>query len=152
MMKRIRPAIIALLILFTCSYIMAEEGKGIVRVEAVQGAVEVRQPGKEWAAAKAGMILAQADIIRSKKDSWVLLNVYRDKSKIASVELKKNSELRIMMVKPDKEILFDLALGEAMVKSENLNKGKAKFEVKTPTSFLEVVGKATFSVSVEKLD
>jgi hypothetical protein len=39
-----------------------------------------------------------------------------------------------------------------MIKSERSIGDKAKFEVKTLTSSVEVVGKAVFSVAVEKVE
>ena len=44
--------------------------------------------------------------------------------------------------------LFDLSLGEILIKAKKLHSEKSKFEVKTPTSIVGVRG-TTFSVTVE---
>jgi hypothetical protein len=151
-MKRINFLASAFLVLAVYSVVSAADVKGELKISSLQGASEVKVAGKEWEAAKAGMTLHQGDIIRTKQGGWVYLDMRDGKKEIASVELKENSELRLTKLEPEKGILFDLALGEALIRSQKLNSGKAKFEVKTPTSFIEVVGKATFSVTVEKIE
>lgn len=131
----------------------AQKPEGYAVITSIQGRAEVKVGKKEWTAAKPGMLVNQGEAIRTKAGTWVQLDFYEGKKKrIASVEIKQNSQLCIAQLKPRQRILLDLALGEAVVKSENLNGGKAKFEVKTPTSFVEVFGKTTFSVAVEKLE
>jgi len=149
----IKISLFVFLMLSVCSFAVAqEEARATVKISSLQGAAQIKVAKKEWSAASAGMTLNQGDIIRTRPGSWALLNVYDEKNKqLASIELKQNSELRFIKLQPSKDILFDLALGEAFVKAEKLNGIKAQCQVKTPTSFIEVKGKATFSVNVEKI-
>ena len=112
-------------------------------------------PQKTWIPAKVGMVLNQGDIIRTKKDSWALLNL-DGAAETANLELKENSQLKLAeLVENKKEAtqttLLDLALGEVLIKAKKLHSEKSRFEVKTPTSIVGVRG-TTFSVSVEALE
>jgi len=158
-MRKIKVLSLALLMAVICAPALAQQAKdaqkpeGFAVITSIQGTAEVKAGKKEWTAAKPGMLVNQGETIRTKAGAWVQLDFYEGKKKrIASVEIKQNSQLRIAQLKPRQGILLDLALGEALVNAEKLNSGKAKFEVKTPTSFVEVVGKAEFSVAVEKLE
>ena len=130
----------------------AEKPQGYAVIASIQGNAEVKSKGAVWSVAKGGMSVGQGDIIRTKGDSWVVLDIYEGEKRLASVEVRQFSELRLALLNPDKSILLDLAIGEAMVKTERSKGSKAKIEVKTPTSFIEVVGKSTFSVTVDKLE
>lgn len=155
-MRKIKVLSLALLMAVICAPAFAQQAQkpdGYAVITSIQGTAEVKVGKKEWVAAKPGMLVNQGETIRTKGSTWVQLDFYAGKKKrIASVEIKQNSQLRIAQLEPSQGILLDLALGEALVKSEKLNGGKAKFEVKTPTSFVEVFGKAAFSVAVEKLE
>jgi hypothetical protein len=130
----------------------AQKPQGYAVIASIQGNVEVKSRAGAWSAAKGGESVGQGDAVRTKGDSWAMLDIYEGERRIASVELKQSSELRATLLDPDKSVLLDLALGEVMIKSERSIGDKAKFEVKTLTSSVEVVGKAVFSVAVEKLE
>jgi hypothetical protein len=130
----------------------AQKPQGYAVIASIQGNVEVKSRAGAWSAARGGESVGQGDAVRTGGGSWAMLDIYEGDKRLASVEIRQLSELRLTLLNPDKFILLDLALGEAMIKSERLNGGKAKFEVKTPTSFIEVVGKATFSVTVDRLE
>ena len=132
--------------------VYAEKPQGYAVIASIQGNAEVKSKGVAWSVAKGGMSVGQGDIIRTRGDSWVVLDIYEGEKRLASVEIRQFSELKLILLKPEKSILLDLALGEAMVKTERSKSSKAKIEVKTPTSFIEVVGKSTFSVTVDKLE
>jgi hypothetical protein len=151
-MFKLRSIALLLLVLVAANQAYAQKDHGYAVIASVQGKVEIKPKGGSWAAAKSGMSYGQGDVIRTKGDSWAMIDIYEGEKPVASVELKQLSELRATIINLNKRILLDLALGEVMVKAGRLNTTKAKFEVKTPTSFIEVMGKATFSVNVEKLD
>lgn len=152
MMTKLRILGLLLLVLVVACPAYAEKPQGYAVIASIQGNAEVKSKGVAWSSAKGGMSVGQGDIIRTKGDSWVVFDIYEGEKRLASVEVRQFSELKLTLLKPEKSIILDLALGEAMINAERLNGGKAKFEVKTPTSFIEVVGKATFSVTVEKLE
>jgi hypothetical protein len=125
------------------------------KISEVRGSVEVKKyPGKAMAATS-GMVLNARDIIRTRRDSEATLEIFAEGTElVATIELKENSELRIVeLMKKSRantyDNLLDLALGEAMIKVHKPLASKSKFEVKTPTSFIEAKGKTSFSVSVE---
>ncbi|MBM3250531.1 MAG: FecR domain-containing protein [Candidatus Omnitrophica bacterium] len=125
------------------------------KLSEVRGSVEIKKyPGKAMAAT-AGLVLHARDIIRTRGDSGAILEVFADGTElVATIELRENSELRIIELMKKSgantyDNLLDLALGEAMIKVHKPLAGKSRFEVKTPTSFIEAKGKTSFSVSVE---
>lgn len=130
----------------------AQKPQGYAVIASIQGNVEVRPGVGAWSAAKGGESVGQGDAVRTGGSSWAVLDIYEGERLLASVEVKQLSELRVLLLDPDKSILLDLALGEATIKSQRLSSDKARFEVRTKTSFIEVTGKAVFSVAVEKLE
>ena len=151
-MRKLKILGLLLLVLVVVCPAYAQKPQGYAVIASIQGNVEVKTKGAAWSVAKGGMSVGQGDIVRTKGDSWAVLDIYEGEKRLASVEVKQFSELRLVLLNPDKSILLDLALGEAMIKTERSKGSKAKIEVKTPTSFIEVVGKSTFSVTVDKLE
>lgn len=154
-MKMIRCLCILALILGVFSLSFAAETSRTAAIKELKGTVEVKTPKAAWVTAQVGMILNQQDIIRTKKDSWAVLNL-NGSGETATVEIKQNSQMRLAELKQNREqgsqnTLLDLALGEILIKAQKLHSEKSKFEVKTPTSIVGVRG-TTFSVSVEAIE
>ncbi|MDI6758758.1 MAG: FecR family protein [Candidatus Omnitrophota bacterium] len=130
----------------------AEQTKRIAAISDTKGTVEVKIGKEKWVAAKTGMELNQGDLIRTRKDSWALINLDGE-AQTATVELKENGQLKMTALSENKNeqtqnTLLDLGLGEILIEAKKLHSEKSKFEVKTPTSIVGVRG-TTFSVSVE---
>jgi hypothetical protein len=137
------------------SLVYAAEVKRIATIVNFNGEVEAKIQGKPWAKAEAGMTLSQGDFIRTKKNSFCLLNLDGN-AQTATVEVKENSQLRLAELLEDKTkasqaTLLDLALGEILIKAKKLDSEKSRFEVKTPTSIVGVRG-TTFSVTVSAVE
>lgn len=124
----------------------------------VEGDVEIKTVGsKNWVAARTGAELYEGDMLRTVGKSSAMVDIDKG-DKAATVEVKENSEMRIVeLVEYTDEghhgTLIDLSAGEVAVKAKNIDGEKSKFEVKTPTSVVAVQGgSASFSVKVERVD
>ncbi len=151
-MKIVKLLCVLGLVLGAFSFGFAEQTKRTASVAETKGVVEVKIGKGKWTPAKVGMELNQGDIIRTKKDSWALVNL-DGMAETATVELKQNGQLKMAELLENKDeqaqtTLLDLALGEILIEAKKLHSEKSKFEVKTPTSIVGVRG-TTFSVSVE---
>ena len=147
-----------ILALFICSSGFAQSAKRQAAVKEAKGIVELKIGSDAWSAAKVGTLLNQGDSIRSKANSWAVIEILdlEGKERTASVELKPNSQLRLQEILENKEkqsqtTMLDLSLGEILIKAEKLDSEKSKFEVKTPTSVVGVRG-TQFSVTVEAIE
>jgi len=154
-MKIIKLLCIAGLIFGLCSSALAEQAKRIATIAEVNGTVEVKIGKQNWVPAKVGIELNQGDFIRTRKDSFALLNL-DGQAQTATVEVKENSQMRLAeLIENQKEgtqtTLLDLALGEILIQAKKLHSEKSRFEVKTPTSIVGVRG-TTFSVTVEAVE
>lgn len=133
---------------------LAEEKKRVAKVVDLKGKAEARLSGKKtWVPVEIGAILTQGDVIKTKTDSWVLLNL-NGSGETAAVELSENSQLmlsELIMEKKEQQTLLDLAIGKVLIRAQKLHSEKSRFEVKTPTSIVGVRG-TTFAVEVEALD
>lgn len=135
---------------------LAAEGTNrIATVTEIKGIVDIKLLKEAWKTAKVGMVLNQGDIIRTKANSLVVLNL-DGSAQTATVEVKENSQLKLAeLIENKKEgiqsTFLDLALGEILIKAKKLDSEKSRFEVKTPTSIVGVRG-TTFSVSVEAVE
>jgi hypothetical protein len=134
---------------------LAENVKRVASIMEFQGTVEVKMGKAQWQAAQKGMILNPGDMIRTKKNSFALLNV-DGKAETATVEVKENSQVKLAELLENKKdgtqsTLLDLSLGNILIKAKKLHSEKSKFEVKTPTSIVAVRG-TTFSVAVEAIE
>ena len=150
-MKTLKIAIIALFILGIVPMALAEETMRIAKVSEFEGTVEAKIASNDWAPVQAGTAMKQGDLIRTKANSWAVLDI--DGS---TVEVKQNSQMKLAELVADKakdsqKTLLDLALGEVLIKAKKLDSEKSKFEVKTPTSIVGVRG-TTFSVAVEAVE
>jgi hypothetical protein len=154
-MKNPKLIFALILVLGLSSSSLAQEAKRTATIIELKGKVEVSISKGPWQAAKPDMVLNQGDVIRTKANSSVLLNV-DGSAETATVEIKQNSQLRLLeLLANEKErsqkTLLDLALGEILIKAKKLHSEKSSFEVKTPTSIIGVRG-TTFSVTVEAVE
>lgn len=151
-MKTIRFIMVILCVFSIAAVAPAAENVRIAKVLEMEGQVEVKSGSGEWMPAAMDMELRQGDMIRTKANSFAVLNV-DGLAQTATVEVKQNSEMGLAELTQNIEekaqsTLLDLALGEVLIKAKKLHSEKSKFEVKTPTSIVGVRG-TTFSVSVE---
>lgn len=154
-MKAIKLFCVSVFILGAASLAIPQEAKRIATISEVKGSAEVKSTSGMWTPAKPGMTLTQGDIISTKKNSWVMLNL-DGQAQTATVEIKENSQLRLAELLVNKKestqkTLLDLPLGKILIKAAKLHSEKSSFEVKTPTSVVGVRG-TTFAVSVEALE
>lgn len=143
------------LILVIFSLSLAEGTSRQATIVELKGKAEVRTPEGSWVEAKLGMVLNQGAVLRTKKKSWLVLNL-DGMAETAVVEVKENSQLKLSQLLENKQeatqnTLLDLALGEILIKAKKLHSEKSKFEVKTPTSIVGVRG-TSFSVTVEAVE
>lgn len=152
-MKVIRLLFAAGLVLAMSSLGMAqEEVKRTATIMQLEGTVEVMAPKEAWKPANVGMVLNQADVIRTQVRSSATLNL-DGAGETATVIVKGNSQLMLADLATNKsdgsqKTLLDLALGEILIQAKKIHSEKTSFEVKTPTSIVAVRG-TTFSVTVE---
>ena len=111
-----------------------------------------------WISVKKGIILKEGASVRTKSNSWILLTLITAKlnPEPATIRLKPDSEIMLSRLYEHLEtniqtVLLDLSAGEALVTVRELYSPLSKFEVKTPTSIIDVKG-AKFSVSVKTED
>ena len=154
-MKILKLLCLTALVLAIATISYAAEVSRITSVSKLSGDVEVQSADGAWMSAKEGTLLKQGDSIRTKANSWAILNV-DGVAETASVEVKQNSQMKLATLTEDKvaatqTTLLDLSLGEILIKAKKLHSEKSKFEVKTPTSIVGVRG-TTFSVAVEAVE
>lgn len=155
MMKTTRFLAILLSLSLMGSRCFAEPVKRTAKIIEVSGTVEAKIAKAPWAAAAEGMVLNESDLIRTRTNSFCILNL-NGKGETATVEVKENTQMRLAELVVDKTedlqtTLLDVALGEILIKAEKVHTAKSKFEVKTPTSIVAVRG-TKFSVSVKAGD
>lgn len=151
-MRTAKVLIIMVCALFVATMAIAADTPRIAKILEAEGSVEVKSASGSWMPAAIGMEMKQGDMIRTRANSFALLNV-DGMAQTATVEVKQNSELALAELTANIEAktqstLLDLALGEVLIKAKKLHSEKSKFEVKTPTSIVGVRG-TTFSVAVE---
>ena len=151
-MKILKVFAIVLCAVCIASVAVAADTARVAKILEAQGTVEMKTGSGSWMPASVDMELRQGDTIRTKSNSFALLNV-DGMAQTATVEVKRNSEMELAQLVSDKEAmtqstLLDLALGEVLIKAKKLHSEKSRFEVKTPTSIVGVRG-TTFSVTVE---
>lgn len=154
-MKMVKIALIIALIASAAAVAIAEDVKRTASIKEINGTVEIMAVEGQWSPASVGMLMNQGDSIRTKADSWAVLNV-DGIAETATVEVKPNSSMKLAMLVKDEQAvtentLLDLSLGEILIKAKKLHSEKSKFEVKTPTSIVGVRG-TTFSVNVEAVE
>lgn len=138
------------------SYGFAEEVKRTARVVDLRGEAELKLMEEEgWIPLEIGSILNEGDIVRTKADSWLLLNL-NGMGETAAVEVKEDSQLKLLELLADEEegtqkTLLDLAIGKVLIRAKKLHAPESSFEVKTPTSIVGVRG-TEFAVEVEALE
>ncbi|MBU0896123.1 MAG: FecR domain-containing protein, partial [Candidatus Omnitrophica bacterium] len=132
-----------------------EDVKRVSKVIDVSGKVIVKPSGeKGWIPVQKGMIISEGDILKTKVNSWALLNL-NGSGETATVEVEENSQLAFTELTKDdqgvEKTFLDLALGKLLIEAKKLESEKSKFEVKTPTSIVGVRG-TTFAIEVEAID
>jgi len=147
---------VLVLVLSVAGFALAAEVMRNAKIVILEGQAEVKKPGEaKWVPARVGMILTKGDILRTKDDSWVFLNL-NGNGQTAVVEVDANSRLTLSELVMDEEkgtqrTLLDLAMGEVLIKAKKLHAQESRFEVKTPTSVVGVRG-TRFSVKVEAFE
>ena len=152
-MKSLRVLCVVCLILGIAVLSYAEVSKRSATISDVKGTVEMKTSVGSWQAAKVGAVLTQGDVITTKADSWVTLNLGGPEE--ATINVKPNSQLALAELTTNEKkgvqnTLLDLAMGEILIKTQKLHAKESKFEVKTPTSIVGVRG-TVFSVTVESV-
>lgn len=150
-MKTLKISLVAIFVFSCISIAFAEDTMRIAKVSEFEGNVEIKIASNAWAPASKGAEMKQGDLIRTKANSWAVLDIEG-----STVEVKQNSQMKLAELVADKakdsqKTLLDLALGEVLIKAKKLDSEKSKFEVKTPTSIVGVRG-TTFSVAVEAVE
>ncbi|NQT32610.1 MAG: FecR domain-containing protein [Candidatus Omnitrophica bacterium] len=121
----------------------------------MQGDVMVKfASSEETLPAEIGMKISEGDMIMTKADSWVFINL--DGVETATVEVEGNSKVLLAELVMDEEegtqqTLLDLAIGKVLVTAQKIHHEDSSFQVKTPTSVVGVRG-TTFAVEVEGLE
>jgi len=151
-MRKNKILALILCALFAASIAVAADNVRIAKILEMDGTVEVKGADGQWAPASMDMELKQGDTLRTKGNSFALLNV-DGMAQTATVEVKQNSEMALAELAQNVQektqaTLLDLAMGEVLIKAKKLHSEKSRFEVKTPTSIVGVRG-TTFSVTVE---
>ena len=152
-MKSFKITCVLILVACLSCIAFAEETKRTAKVISITGSASAKLAGeKDWVPVENEMTFSEGDIIKTKADSWVLLNL-NGKGQTATVEIDENSQLLLSELIGDKEkgtqkTLLDLAIGEVLIKAQKLHTEESKFQVKTPTSIVGVRG-TKFSVRVE---
>ena len=157
-MKVFKTILLCMLALCIANPVFAIQKKQTAKVLKAEGPVQIKLVAeKNWIDAKPGTELGENDIVRTRKNSTVIIGL-NGNGKIAEIELKENSQLMFLELVKDNErktqnTPLDLAAGEAVIKTHDLAGIDSKFEIKTPTSAVAVQeGSASFSIKVERLD
>jgi hypothetical protein len=135
---------------------LAQESERSAKILSLEGAVEVRLGSqKAWIPAEIGMVLGEGDVIKTRYDSYAVLNL-DGSGETATVDITENSQLLLSeLIKDESDdtetTLLDLAIGKILIKAQKLDTPESRFEVKTPTSVVGVRGTA-FSVEVEAVE
>jgi len=123
----------------------------------MKGVVDIYQKlDSKWTVPEKGMVLHEKDIIRTREESYLDINIKGiGNDPMAFVRIKDNTELTLEtlaldQVTGDQETLLDLAIGTVLIKADKLE-GESRFEVYTPTSMVAVRG-TIFEVSVKSAD
>lgn len=137
------------------SMAFGEEVKRTGKIVSLHGNVKVKSlaTGGDWVTAKAGMILNEGAVIKTKADSYAFLTL--SGMGAATVQVEEHSQLLISKLVMDKKkkkqnTLLDLAIGEILVKIKKMKFEETTFQVKTPTTVLGARG-TSFIVKVNKL-
>ena len=155
-MKKMMLPVLALALLLSAPVFSADMSRK-ARIVDMEGEVSVREKGGVFLPAELGVELSQGDFIKTDAGSSVLLFV--DGIETAQVQVYENSLLLMGELLIDREAgsqstLLDLALGKILIKSKRIESKDSKFEVKTPTTVVGVMGDmdSSFSVEVEALE
>ena len=154
-MKALKTVCCLILMIGLVSYVFAEQTKRSAKIVSIDGEATVKTADeKGWVPAEEGMVLNEGDTIKTKSDSWVLIEI-GEGDEAASVEIEESSQLLLSRLEKNVEdrttrTLLDLPIGEILIKVEKLP-AESKFEVKTPESVAGVRG-TRFGVRVEALE
>ncbi len=157
---KIRKDICVLILLasFAGSAFCEETGCVITIIELKGEANILRALGNnDWIPAKIGMYLEEGDIFATKAGSRSLLQLYWKKEATSIlIAVKAGSELRFAELmqrqkKGNYKLLLDLAVGKILLKARHFDPEKSEFEIKTPSTVIDVQG-AIFTVEVEPVE
>ena len=127
--------------------------KHTAKVIALKGAAEIRVPkAKDWVPAKAGSILNEGDILKTDKDSSAVIEL-DGKDITARIVAEEHVQLLFLkLASKDKKgvqkTLLDLGAGKITVTTARAKGERSTFEIKTPTSIIDVK-EGTITVKVE---
>jgi hypothetical protein len=126
------------------------------KVIVLKGNAEVRVPkAKEWTPAKVGTILNEGAIFKTREKSSAVIELDGRELAAKIVVEEKTQLLFLRLSPPDKEgvqeTLLDVGLGKITVTTMKTQSEKSRFEIKTPTSMVDVK-EGTISVLVEATD
>lgn len=154
-MKTLRIFSLFIFIISLTSLLYAEDVKRTAKIIDLEGDVMIKPLGKSWIPAEIGALLSEGDMIRTRENSTVLLNV-NGHGQTATVDVREGSEMMFSQLIGDKEkgtqkTLLELELGKILIKAQKLDSEGERFEIETPTTIVGVRG-TTFTVEVEALD
>ncbi len=146
--------ILALLLVFAVATAATALGfKRTAKIIALKGAAEIRAPkAKDWVPAKAGSILNEGDILKMNKDSSSVIEL-DGKDLVAKIVAEEHAQLLFLkLASKDKKgvqkTLLDLGAGKITVTTTKARDERSTFEIKTPTSMVNVK-EGTVTVKVE---
>lgn len=148
-------AVICTLLITTFHCAGADIIKRESRLRDIDGKVEVKLPGSDWALANPDMRITEGSKIRTGADSSAILNI-NGMAQTATVQIHENSELDLAELSADNgkdanSTLLNLHLGKLTIKVIKTAPDKTKFMVKTPTSMIDA-SEATFELTVDAME
>ena len=155
-MRPLTPKIILstfLILALASTLTHADERKITARVVNMTGNGEVKISGSgAWTPVRIGTVLKEGDAFKAKSDSRVVIEVSAEKP-LATIELEENTWLAFLELSVDevtraRRIFLDMARGKATVTSLMPQDKKARFEIKTPTSIVDIK-EGAISIAVE---
>lgn len=124
------------------------------QIQELNGDVQVKVTSSSvWKIAEKDIKIGQGGEIRTGNDSKVVVSIDQDADS-GTIDILSNSWMRLGVmdyteVEKSKRTMFDLALGQILVKAEGVT-GDGSFQIKTPSSTSSVRGNsAIFEVKVE---
>ncbi len=146
--------ILGIVLVFTATfYAGAQKAQYAARIIELKGKAEIKGPAaKKFSPAKAGMQLREGDLLFTNKDSMAVVSI-KERNTAAKITLYENTQLRMVELSIDKKTgiqktLLDLGIGKVDIKTSRPRAKKSVFQVKTPTSVLDIT-EAQLTIEVE---
>lgn len=158
-MKLVRTlAVIAVFLFSFClsCVAFAEESGVSASLSGAQGEVEVKlSQESDWIQGKPGMNLAEGSVIYTMEGASALVEI-KENGTVSSIEMSEGAQLLLLRLSGNKEkgtsnIILDIAKGKIDVTANKTPGKDSSFEIKTPTSMIDVK-EGTLSVEVEGTD